>query len=97
MLYLDIIKNRYNMKNKINFDKFKWNDKPTYPNEKLLDHEEEEQLTKEEFWRYNETSEHGNPISGYIGPDGTWRFQWDCGDISGFVEGEDFTFDNDEE
>ena len=52
------------MKNKIDFDKFKWNDKPTYPVEKLLDHEEGEQLTKEEFWAYNDTSEHGNPIDG---------------------------------
>ena len=83
------------MTNRIDYDKFKWNDKPAYPNEKLLDHEEGEQLTKEEFWAYNDTSEHGNPIDGYIGPDGTWRFQWDIGDISGFREGEDFTFDND--
>lgn len=82
------------MKNKNDFNKFKWNDKPAYPNDKLLDHEEGEQLTKKEFWEYNDTSEHGIPINGYIGTDGTWRFQWDCGDISGFREGEDFTFDN---
>ena len=82
------------MKNKIDYDKFRWNDKPTYPAEKLLDHEGERQFTKGEFWRNQGTSKHGKLTSGYIGPDGTWRFQWEYGDISGFVEGEDFTFND---
>ena len=82
------------MKNKIDYDKFRWNDKPTYPAEKLLDHEGERQFTKGEFWRSHGTSKHGKLISGYIGPDGTWRFQGEYGDISGFVEGEDFTFND---
>jgi hypothetical protein len=93
MLYSGIIKNT-NMKNKIDFDKLKWYwyDKPLCSTDKLLDHEGERQFTKGEFWQSHGTSKYGKLISGHIGPDGTWRFEWEYGDVSGFVEGEDFTF-----
>ena len=80
------------MKNKIDYDKLKWYDKPLCPTENLLDHEWGMIFTKGEFWRSHGTSKHGKLISGYIGPDGTWRFQWEYADVSGFVEGEDFIF-----
>jgi len=86
MLYSGIIKNT-NMKNKI-----KWNDEPLCPADKLLDHEGERVFTKGEFFRNHGTSKYGKLISGYVGPDGTWRFEWEYGDVSGFAEGEDFTF-----
>jgi len=82
------------MKNKIDYDKLKWHDEPLYPNEKLLDHNVAEQFTKEKFWDSHGTSKYGELISGYVGPDGTWRFEWEYGDVSGFVEGEDFIFNN---
>jgi hypothetical protein len=71
---------------------FTWNAQPAHPEDILFDHDEEEEFSKADFWKYNDTSEQGRPTYGNIEDDGKWRFQWDAGDISGFVEGEDFTF-----
>lgn len=61
-------------------------------------------FTKESFWetdilnprRFKKSSHAGYYISEVVDAskesDGTWRFVWDSGDISGFKEGEDFDF-----
>jgi len=83
---------------------------PANPNSTLTDVDEEEEVTKESFWetdlkRYSripqglyadEVNESG-PVYANKLPNGTWEFIWDAGDISGFVEGEDFDFVSKEE
>ncbi len=60
----------------------------------LMDYDEGERITKAEFW---ENDIIGRPAEDTI-PDyaqeenGKWRFEWGTGDVSGFIEGEDFTF-----
>jgi len=79
---------------KINYDTFKWKESPQNPNAILMDYDEGEEITKAEFW---ENDIIGRPAEDTI-PDyaqetnGEWRFQWGTGDVSGFIEGEDFDF-----
>jgi len=76
------------------FNNFKWNNKPLKPQDELKT-EDGEIITKNDFW---ETDILGNPpgditpIYGDKNPDGTWTFTWDEGEISGFIENEDFIF-----
>lgn len=74
---------------------FKWNKRPQNPNDMLFSYDDEEEFSKGEFWDSDDIanqSEDDLPAYGRKEPDGTWRFEWDAGDIGGFVEGEDFTF-----
>ena len=78
----------------INDDTFRWKKSPQNPNDMLMDYDENEEITKASFW---ETDMIGSPIDYNIPnyaqeENGKWRFQWDAGDIGGFVEGEDFNF-----
>lgn len=68
---------------------------PTNPENTLLDEEEGEIFTKGEFYENDilgRPSEDTQPIYGIKEENGTWSFSWDSGNISGFVEGEDFEF-----
>jgi hypothetical protein len=77
-----------------------FNPAPRDPESLLYDNEDEEDLTKQDFW---ESDVYGSFIlinQGYISEiitavklkNGTWNFSWDVGDIDGFIEGEDFNF-----
>lgn len=67
---------------------------------------ESENFTKANFWE-NDLSNMGKVKQGYYEPgnviyankepNGTWKLTWDSGEISGFVEGEDFIFVPEEE
>jgi len=76
------------------FDTFSWNDTPTNPDAQLEDLENGGTMSKGEFWRSDITGrdpEYSTPS--YGGEDnGVWTFSWDSGEVSGFIEGEDFTF-----
>jgi hypothetical protein len=75
---------------------------PSNPEGLLHDNEGEEDFTKANFWETDITKpDHGTKVEqGYIedilyaskNDDGTWEFTWDAGNISGFIEGEDFEF-----
>ena len=81
--------------------------KPGNPNELLTQYEEGEEngetFPKEEFWKYELNWKYPatRTKDGYIyssvidaekQSDGTWKFYFDIGVISGFKEGEDFVF-----
>jgi len=62
---------------------------------------ESENFTKASFWsidipKYSKVDQgyydEGGIIYASKLPNGTWIFTWDSGEISGFVEGEDFEF-----
>ena len=78
---------------------FRWKSQPANPKSILTDTESGEEFTKEEFWETDiKGSGSGNmpPDYGSQNPDGTWTFDFDEVEISGFVEGEDFEFEEDE-
>jgi hypothetical protein len=79
-------------------DNFQWKSTPAHPGDMVRDEEEGDYLTKDEFWRHNVTGlgDGSHPNQGRQLPDGTWVFYWDAGEMSGFVEGEDFTYSNKE-
>jgi hypothetical protein len=72
---------------------FKWNSKPLNPQGMLTD-ESGETFTKDDFWKSDII---GNdplnvfPNYGNKNEDGTWTLTFDEGEVSGFIEGEDFT------
>jgi hypothetical protein len=83
---------------------------PANPNDVLMDEEEEEEITKASFWKndlkgYNRIPQglyadgvtESGPVYANELPNGTWKLTWDVGEISGFVEGEDFNFIPEEE
>jgi len=79
----------------------KWKDQPANPKSILTDTENGEEFTKEEFWKdiMGIGPENMIPDYGNENPDGTWTFDFDSdegGPISGFVEGEDFEFEENE-
>ena len=82
------------VENQINDETFKWKGQPQNPDDMLMDYDEGEEITKASFWETdirNRSKE--DTIPNYAQEEnGKWRFQWDAGDIGGFVEGEDFTF-----
>jgi len=75
---------------------------PSNPEGLLYDNDEEEEFTKADFWKTDVTKPgHGTEVEqGYLldvlyadkNSDGTWEFIWDAGNISGFIEDEDFKF-----
>jgi len=80
----------------------------TQHDEEYLDSNDPESVnfTKENFWKTNIINylkipqgfyDEGGVIKADKLPDGTWNFMWDSGEISGFVEGEDFDFIPEEE
>jgi hypothetical protein len=76
---------------------FKWNSRPLHPDDMLFNYDDDEELSKGEFWDDDNIatqSEDHMPIYGIKDPNGTWRFEWDAGDIGGFKEGDDFTFNS---
>ena len=67
---------------------------------------ESETFTKEDYWKNDIMKfqkipqgfyDEGGVIKADKLSDGTWNFRWDSGEISGFVEGEDFDFIPEEE
>jgi len=77
-----------------NDGEIKWSDSPKQPEDTLYDYEENETLTKSEFWNTdikNREYEYTQPAYGFE-KNGKWTFIWDSGEIGGFVEGEDFEF-----
>jgi hypothetical protein len=94
-----ITESEYNQKkslieNRINYDTFRWKKAPANPNNKLIDYDEDKEITKASFWETDITNRSVEyTIPNYAQEEnGKWRFQWDSGDMGGFVEGEDFTF-----
>ena len=75
------------------FNTFQWKKAPANPDAQLEDLEEGDSISKREFWKNDITGrdpEYSTPS--YGGEDnGVWTFSWDSGEISGFIEGEDFT------
>jgi hypothetical protein len=79
---------------------FKWKEKPARPNEMLTmydssDDETGETFTKQSYWESDIIGrDPWDIIPDYVTKEGeTWNFGYhDGSDISGFVEGEDFTF-----
>ena len=72
---------------------FKWNVKPLNPQD-MLTSEDGETFTKENFWESDIIGTDPSlvfPNYGNKNNDGTWTLTFDEGEISGFVEGEDFT------
>jgi hypothetical protein len=71
----------------------KWLD-PTNPNETLHDVEEDETITKGEYYNDNVLGRDSDETQPNYGTktNGKWNFSWDSGEIEGFVEGEDFEF-----
>lgn len=74
------------------WDTFRWKNTPKNPNDTLMDYDEGETLTKEEFWANNDVGDDDTPVYGQKNNNGIWRFQWEAGDVGGFIEGEDFDF-----
>jgi hypothetical protein len=73
---------------------FKWKNQPLNPESMLTDTESGEEFTKEEFWKSDIIGTDPSnvfPTYGSEDLDGTWTLTFDEGEISGFVEGEDFT------
>ena len=78
------------------FDTFKWKNQPLNPNAKLEDLENADTVSKGDFWKSDIIGNEDSTPS-YGGEDnGVWTFVWDSGEISGFIEGEDFTFEEDD-
>ena len=77
---------------------FKWKDQPANPNDMLTIHydgEIEDTLTKQDWWESDVIDRDPWDITpvGASKEGGVWDFLFDDGSsISGFVEGEDFTF-----
>ena len=80
---------------------------PDNPDGMLTQHDEEyldpndpesKNFTKASFWS-NDISDYDESGVIYASklPNGTWILTWDSGEISGFVEGEDFEFVPEEE
>ena len=67
---------------------------PTNPNETLYDVEEDETITKGEYYNDNVLGRDNEEAQPNYGTkiNGKWGFSWDSGEIEGFVEGEDFEF-----
>jgi hypothetical protein len=87
--YIDIINNCYDSR----WNTFQWKSAPKKPNDLLIDYDDEDEiLTKEKFWANNDIGDDSIPIYGQRDNNGVWRFQWDAGDVGGFIEGEDFNF-----
>jgi len=73
---------------------FKWKSQPANPKGILTDTESGEEFTKEEFWISDIIGSDPSlnfPAYGNKNSDGTWTLTFDEGEISGFIEGEDFT------
>ena len=76
------------------FKTFKWKDQPANPKARLEDLENEDTLSKEDFWKSDIIgNDDSTPLYGSEN-NGVWTFSWDVGEISGFIEGEDFTLSN---
>jgi hypothetical protein len=67
---------------------------PINPNETLYDVEEDETITKGEYYNDNVLGRDSDETQPNYGTktNGKWNFSWDSGEIEGFVEGEDFEF-----
>jgi hypothetical protein len=78
---------------------FKWKSQPANPKSILTDTDSGEEFTKASYW---ESDIIGTdpldifPAYGSENSDGTWTLTFDEGEFSGFVEGEDFTFGDEE-
>ena len=73
---------------------FKWKSQPANPESMLTDTESGDEFTKGEYWKTDIIGRNPSeifPTYGNKDLDGTWTLTFDEGEISGFVEGEDFT------
>jgi hypothetical protein len=73
---------------------FKWKPQPANPESMLTDTESGEEFSKGEYWKSDIIGTDPSnvyPAYGNENLDGTWTLTFDEGEISGFVEGEDFT------
>ena len=77
------------------FDTFKWKPQPANPKAKLEDLENEDTVSKGDFWKSDiiGNDDYSTPLYGSEN-NGVWTFSWDEGELSGFIEGEDFTLSN---
>ena len=77
------------------FDTFKWKPQPANPKAKLEDLENEDTVSKGDFWKSDiiGNDDYSTPLYGSEN-NGLWTFSWDSGELSGFIEGEDFTLSN---
>lgn len=72
---------------------FKWKNQPANPKGMLTDTKSGEKFTKEEFWESDIIGTDPSlifPNYGNENSDGTWTLTFDEGELSGFIEGEDF-------
>jgi hypothetical protein len=76
------------------FDTFKWKPQPSNPNAKLEDLENEDTVSKGDFWKSDIIGNDSSTPTYGSENNGVWTFTWDSGEISGFIEGEDFTLSN---
>ena len=81
------------------FDTFKWKNQPSNPNAKLEDLENEDTVSKGDFWKSDIIGNDSSTPTYGSENNGVWTFAWESGEISGFIEGEDFTLNtlNEEE
>ena len=73
------------------FDTFKWKNQPSNPNAKLEDLENEDTVSKGDFWKSDIIGNDSSTPTYGSENNGVWTFTWESGEISGFIEGEDFT------
>ena len=73
------------------FDTFKWKNQPSNPNAKLEDLENEDTVSKGDFWKSDIIGNDSSTPTYGSENNGVWTFAWESGEISGFIEGEDFT------
>ena len=76
------------------FDIFKWKNQPSNPNAKLEDLENEDTVSKGDFWKSDIIGNDSSTPTYGSENNGVWTFAWESGEISGFIEGEDFTLSN---
>jgi hypothetical protein len=76
------------------FDTFKWKPQPSNPKAKLEDLENEDTVSKGDFWKSDIIGNDSSTPTYGSENNGVWTFTWDSGEISGFIEGEDFTLSN---
>jgi hypothetical protein len=76
------------------FDTFKWKNQPSNPNAKLEDLENEDTVSKGDFWKSDIIGNDSSTPTYGSENNGVWTFTWESGEISGFIEGEDFTLSN---
>jgi hypothetical protein len=76
------------------FDTFKWKPQPANPKAKLEDLENEDTVSKGDFWKSDIIGNDSSTPTYGSENNGVWTFAWDSGEISGFIEGEDFTLSN---